>query len=130
MIELNRIYYKHCWLLGQKVQHSLFIKEGIEIPHPDDLRKKFKTTSEMLNYRQSEFGCKFNWISELTVKYKGETYEIFEKIKAIIKECIRGTISDAFGFDMRGIDFQKACELANSKIINKIVNGNGKDMKI
>ncbi|MHA1299407.1 MAG: hypothetical protein ACTSO9_08235 [Candidatus Helarchaeota archaeon] len=123
MVLLNKIYYKHCWLLGQKVQLSLFKREGVEIPHPDDLRSEFKTTAEMLNYRQSKFGCKFDWESTLFVIYQGESFNIFEEIKQIIKECIIGTLSDAVGFDVRGLDFPKACNLANSRIIEKIVNG-------
>ncbi|MFX1450247.1 MAG: hypothetical protein ACFFCM_05365 [Promethearchaeota archaeon] len=122
MSKLNRIYYKHCWLLGQKIQLSLFIREGIKVPSPDELRSKFRTTSEMLNYRQSKFGCKFNWQNELIVKYKGKSYNIFRDIKEIITECIRGDIKDAIGFDVRGIDFPKACKMANTRIIEKIVN--------
>ena len=129
MSELNRIYYKHIWLLGQKIQLSLFLKEGIEIPHFDELRNKFRTTSDMLNYRQSEFGCKFDFQSNLFVKYKGEFYNIFDEIKQIITECRKGTLSDAVGFDVRGVDFPKACKLANSRIIEKIINGNHKNFK-
>ena len=122
MSKLNRIYYKHCWLLGQKIQLSLFIREGIKVPSPDELRSKFRTITDMLNYRQSKFGCKFNWHNELIVKYKGKSYNIFREIKEIIIECIRGDIKDAIGFDVRGIDFPKACKMANTRIIEKIVN--------
>ncbi|MFX0137791.1 MAG: hypothetical protein ACFFDN_29390 [Candidatus Hodarchaeota archaeon] len=130
MSELNRIYYKHCWLLGQKIQLSLFIREGIDIPSPDELRGKFRTTSDMLNYRQSKFGCKFDWNSKLFVTYKGRSYNIFKEIKEIIIECKRGDIKDAIGFDVRGIDFPRACKMANSRIIEKIVSDGSEKSKI
>lgn len=125
MSDLNKIYYKHCWLLGQFVQHSLLHKEGIVIPSPDELKDQFKTTSDMLNYRQSEFGCKFDWESELLVKFKGKIYNVFNKVREIIFLCKIGDIIDAFGFDMRGIDFPKACRMADSEIIQKIINNPG-----
>ena len=130
MPELNKIYYKLCWLLGQKVQHSLLHREGIEIPHFDDLRKEFDNDADMLNYRHEKFGCEFDFDSKLIVRFKGESYEIFDEIKSIISFCKKGTISDAIAFDDRGIDFPKACQLANVKIVEKIASGNGKEFKI
>ncbi|NVM03728.1 MAG: hypothetical protein HWN67_15460 [Candidatus Helarchaeota archaeon] len=127
---LPKIYFKFFWLLGQKVQHSLLLREGIDIPSPDELRGKFRTTSDMLNYRQSKFGCKFDWNSKLFVTYKGRSYNIFKEIKEIITECITGDIKDAIGFDVRGIDFPRACKMANSRIIDKIVSDGSEKSKI
>ncbi|NVM54094.1 MAG: hypothetical protein HWN66_10375 [Candidatus Helarchaeota archaeon] len=123
---LSHIYYKYLWLLGQFIQHSLLYLQGVRIPDPPELKKRFpkKNAAELINLHREMYGCKFNWkTGSLIVVYKDDQFEISSEVKEIVANNIKADFIACCGFDYRGFDFKKASSTATKKIIENITTG-------
>ena len=130
-VKFPHIYYKYLWLLGQFIQHSLLYVQGIRVPEPPELKEVYpdKNPAELIDMQRELYGCKFDWdTGSVIVNYKDEQFDVSEAAKEIVAVTANRDKIACCGFDDRGFDFNRACNIAVKAIIESIIAGQVKPL--